>query len=130
MKQTFVRTKNNVYARHLLVSRRQGSEESIAENLQSLKNLAKDCSFTNVTAQQFKEQLVRDSFINGLSSAFIRQRLLENDELSLEQAFELADNLDRAYRHAVSLDKTNQVVSAVPNDHYLEVTKLTDYQWT
>jgi len=37
--------KNNVYAWHLLVSRRQASGESISEYLHVLKDLAKDCFF-------------------------------------------------------------------------------------
>ena len=73
--------------------------------------MSKDCTFRNVTAQQYREELVRDSFINGLSSAVIRQRLLENDELCVDRAFELADNLDRAYQQAVSLN-TSQTPSA------------------
>ena len=111
LKQTFIKRKNNVYARHLLVSRRQSSNEFIAEYLQALKTLSKDCTFRNVTAQQYREELVRDSFINGLSSAVIQQRLLENDKLSVDRAYELADNLDRAYQHAVSLN-TSQTPSA------------------
>ena len=111
LKRTFIKRKNNVYARHLLVSRRQGSNESIAEYLRALKTFSKDCTFRNVTAQEYQEELVRDSFINGLSSAVIRQRLLENDELSVDRAFELADNLDRAYQHAVSFN-TFQTPSA------------------
>ena len=94
LKLTFVRTKNNVHTLHLLVSRRQGVDETVAEYLQPLKNLSKDCTFAAISAQQYKEQLIRDSFINGLSSAFICQPLLENDELSLNRAFELADNLE------------------------------------
>ena len=108
-----MRTKNNVYARHLLVSRRQGADETIADYLQALKNLSKDCTLAAVSAQQYKEQLIRDSFINGLSSAFIRQRLLENDELSLNREFELVDNLDRAYRHAASLESNQAAATAV-----------------
>ena len=93
------------------MGRRQSSNESTAEYLQALKTLSKDCTFRNFTAQQYREELVRDSFINGLSSALIRQRLLENDELSVDRAFELAHNLDRAYQHAVSLN-TYQTPSA------------------
>ena len=96
---------------HLLVSRHQSSNESIAEYLQALKTLSKDCTFGNVTAQQYQEELVCNSFINGLSSAFIQQCLLENDELSIDHAFKLADNLDRTYQHAVSLN-TFQMPSA------------------
>ena len=121
LKQTSVRTKNHVYARHLLVSRRQGADETIADYLQALKKLSKDCTFAAVSAQQYKEQLIRDSFINGLSSAFIRQRLLENDELSLNRAFELADNLDRAYRYATSLESNQAAATAVPPENHTEV---------
>ena len=121
LKQTFVRTKNNVYARHLLVSRRQGADETIADYLQALKNLSKDCTFAAVSAQQYKEQLIRDSFINGLSSAFTCQHLLENDELSLNRAFELADNLDRAYRHAALLESNQAAATVVPPENHTEV---------
>jgi len=48
----------------------------------------------------YREQLTRDAFINGLASPVVRQRLLEKEELSLNQAFELADNLDRAHRYS------------------------------
>ena len=93
------------------MSKRQSSNEFIAEYLQALKTLSKDCTFRNVTAQQYREELVRDSFINDLSSAVIRQRLLKNDKLSVDRAFKLADYVDRAYQHAVSLN-TSQTPSA------------------
>ena len=86
------------------MSTHQSSNESIAEYLLALKTLSKDRTFRNVTAQQYREELVCDSFINGLSSAFIQQHVLENDELSIDHAFEFADNLDHAYQHAVSLN--------------------------
>ena len=113
LKRTFIKRKNNVYARHLLVSRRQGPEETIAEYLQALKHLAKECSFTDVTADQFRDQLIRDSFINGLSSTFIRQRLLENDELTLDRAYDMADNLDMAYKQSLSIEKSTHLYNAV-----------------
>ena len=64
-----LRQKNNVFAHHLLASRRQGAAETIADYLQALKNLSEDGTFTAVSAQQYKEQLIGDSFINGVSSA-------------------------------------------------------------
>ena len=97
LKSVYIKKKNNVYVRHLLVSRRQAPTESISEFLQTLKGLAKECSF-DVSAAVYREELTRDSFINNLSSLSIRQRLLENDNLTLVQAYELADSLDRAQR--------------------------------
>jgi len=99
LKALYVKKKNNVYARHLLASRRQGSDESISELLHVLKGLATDCSFSDVTAETYREELTRDAFINGLASA-VRQRLLEKEELSLNQAFKLADNLGRVHRYS------------------------------
>ena len=80
---------NNVHARHLLVSRKQTPGESISEYLQALKILAKECSFTEVSANAYREELTRDFFINGLASSSVRQRLLEKDNLTLVQAYEL-----------------------------------------
>jgi len=80
----------------LLVSRRQASGESISEFLHVLEGLAKDCAFYDVTADMYREELTRD-FTNGLASSAVLQRLLGKEELSLNQAFELADNLDRAH---------------------------------
>jgi len=106
LKSVYVKN-NNVYERHLLVRRRQIPTESISEFLQSLKSLAKECSFADVLAAVYREVLTRDSFINNLSSSSIRQRLLEKDNLTLVQAYELADNVDRAQRQSQHI---NQVV--------------------
>ena len=103
LRNIYVKRRNNVFARHLLVSRRQRINESVADYLQTLRELAKDCTFTNVTAVEFRDQMIRDSFINGLSSPLIRQRLLENEDLSLERAFELAETLNQAELQSNSL---------------------------
>ena len=84
----------------LSVNTRQDPEESIADFL-ALKQLAKDSStFSAVTANEYREEMIRDSFINGLASPSIRQRLLEDDNLTLTRAAELADTLDRSYRQS------------------------------
>jgi len=83
----------------LLVSRRQASGESISEFLHVFEGLAKDCAFSDVTADMYREELTRD-FTKGLVSSAVLQRLLGKEELSLNQDFELADNLDRAHRYS------------------------------
>jgi len=95
LKAAYIKKKNNGYARHLLVSRHPQPGESVTEYAQTLKSLAKECTFGAVTADEYRAELTRDAFINGLSSPFIRQRILEKDELNLVQAVELADGLDR-----------------------------------
>jgi hypothetical protein len=81
LKSTFVRTPNSIFARHLLATRRQQPGETLDEFLREIRKLSKDCDFKQVTADQYREQQIRDSFINGLLSPLIRQRLLENNEL-------------------------------------------------
>ena len=122
LKSLYVKQKNNVYARHLLVSRQQLQGETLSEYLQVLKTLAKECSFSDVTAATYREELTRDAFINGLSSASIRQRLLEKAEITLVQAYELADGLDRAQRQALSMGQTpTQLLSSTTFDPQREV---------
>ena len=71
LKRVYVKTKNNVFARHLLATRRQLPGESLQQFLQVLKTLSKDCSFRAVTTEQYRWELVRDAFINGLASAAV-----------------------------------------------------------
>ena len=68
LNDAYLKTPNEVYARHLLSTRHQKPEESIDEFLLSLNNLATDCNFTAVTASQHRAAFVRDSFIRGLKS--------------------------------------------------------------
>jgi len=58
-----------------------------------------------VTADEYRAELTRGIFSNGFSSPFIRQRIIEKDELSLMQAVELADNLNRAQKQAAIMDQ-------------------------
>lgn len=53
-----------------------------------------------VTAEQYREELVQDAFINGIASAFIHQRLLENKSLNLEAAYSQCRTLHLAQHNA------------------------------
>ena len=64
----FVKSPNVIFARHLLSTRRQQSGETLDQFLQDLRKLSKDCKFKAVTAEQYREELIRDAFINGLFS--------------------------------------------------------------
>ena len=82
----YCKTPNEIFARHCLAMRRQEPGESTDQFLVALKKLAKDCNFQAVTAEVYRRELVRDSFISGLSSTYIRQRLLEHNNLTQEEA--------------------------------------------
>ena len=84
--------------------------------MQALKVLSKDCTFKTVSAEQHREDLRRDAFINGLSSSAIRQRLLEKDDLTLQIAFEHAYTLHRAYEQSSSYSGALSAATGVFSD--------------
>ena len=123
----FVSPKNEIFARHILATRLQQSGETLVEYINVLKLLAKDCHFKPVTAEIYRQELIRDAFINGIQSQHIQQRLLENITLTLEAAFtqarslELAQKTSDSYNTAPILlnaaqleDKNETVINAMP----------------
>jgi len=93
LKKAYKKQKNPVLARHLIATRRQRSDESLAEVVQALLVLAKDCEFKDVTAAKNQEDLVRDAFISGIMSSTIWQHLLGHSELDLLTAIDLAEDM-------------------------------------
>ena len=77
LKAQYVKPANEVFAKHLLATRRRKSGETQEMFLQALKSLYKDCNFQNVTETEYRDEAVRDAIITGLQSNVIRQRLLE-----------------------------------------------------
>ena len=100
LKAVYEKPTNEIYARHRLATRRQLQGESIDTYVQQLKLLTAPCSFKAVSAEKNRDDAVRDAFIAGLSSSVIRQRLLENKTLTLEEAVNQARSLDLAQRNA------------------------------
>ena len=96
----------------------------MAEFLQALNVLAKDCVFKDVTAAQSKEEFIRDTFINGLSSSSIRQRLLEHADLDLRKAIDLADSLDMAQKQSATYSSTKLLYSASATTDRREIGDL------
>ena len=92
----FDKPKNTIFSRYMLATSKQEPDESLDQFFQKLKVLAKDCGFTAVTAEQYKNNSIRDAFISGLSSSSIRQRLLEKNELDLQTAYDNARSLEMA----------------------------------
>ena len=56
-----------------------------------------------MSAQEFLSELTRDAFITGITSSFIKQRLLEEDSLTLDDAISKAEVLERAQNQSGSL---------------------------
>ena len=81
---------NILYARHVLLTRRQKDSESTTDYLLSLKGLAKQCSFEAVDAITNREHYIRDSFVAGLKNTEITQKILESSETSLDNITSLS----------------------------------------
>ena len=61
--------------------------------------------------------MIRDSFIIDLASLFIHQRLLEDNNLTLTRAAELADSLERSYRQSNRIESLSTL-------HLMAVTEM------
>lgn len=71
-----------------------------------------------VSAEQYREALSKNAFINGLASPLIRQHLLENKTLGLQAAYDQAYSLDLAQRSASSYSpQSGHTAAAVTLEH-------------
>jgi len=71
------------------------------EELRKLSNFeVKLSNFEAVTAYAYRSEMIRDSFINGINSNYIRQRLLEHATLTLDQAYQQARTLHIAQKNS------------------------------
>ena len=118
LEAVFVKQRNEIFARYVLSTRRQLHHESIDQYIQALHALSKDCKFTAVTAEQYRDEYVRDSFISGIISNNIQKRLLENKTLDLATALCQARTLDLAqkdadyYSHSAAVDGSTAALSS------------------
>ena len=101
LKSLYEKPKNIIYNRHKLATRTQQSDESIDQYMQTLEQLSKQCDFAQVSAEQNRKDYVRDAFINGITSGGIRQRLLENNTLTLADAYQKARTLEQAQKQSL-----------------------------
>ncbi|XP_059822168.1 uncharacterized protein LOC132392364 [Hypanus sabinus] len=103
LKRQYLRPVNTVYARHHLATWQQRAAESSAEFVRALQTLVWACDWRGLTAEQHAELLVRDAFVTGIRSMYVRQWLLEHTDLTLHSAAELADMLEAALHNADAL---------------------------
>ena len=103
----YKKKKNLTYARHLLATANQEPGETVIDFSQRLLNLSKDCSYSAVDANEHAKEAVRDALIAGLKSPDVRLRLLEHDNLDLDEAVRIADSVERAQAFSSSYDPTH-----------------------
>ena len=114
LQKLYVKQPNNIFARHRLQTAKQKPDQSLAEFHCLLMKLAKDCDFREVTAAQYRDDMIRDSFISGILSTNIRQRLLEHKTLSMKEAYDQALTIDDANRNCRMFGEVSHRTLVVP----------------
>ena len=125
MEALYCKPLNKIFVRHYLATRRQESGESIDQFLVALKKLSKDCNFQTVTIEVYRDELAHDSFISGLSSSYIRQRLLEPKTLTQDEAFRYVVALESSQKNSNAYNPTSHIAAihrATLDDDALEET--------
>ena len=104
LRDLFVKPVNEVFARYQLHTCQQQVGQSLEEFLKCLKTLSADCNYVNVNAQRYREESIRDAFVAGVRSATIRQRLLESENMQLQNVFNKTRSFELAKRNADLID--------------------------
>ena len=79
MEKVYSKKDNRIYARWKLSQEKQREDESMDNFINRLMIIAKDCSFGDVPAVEYKKVSVLQSFIAGLEDPYLEQRILEKD---------------------------------------------------
>ena len=111
LESLYVKPRSIVFNRHKLATTKQNAGETVDQYMQTLETKSRNCDFTEVTAEVYRQEYVRDAFINGLTTNTIRQRLLENNNLSLAEAFQQARTLELAQKQSDSYTTPSIVAS-------------------
>ncbi|CAB0014970.1 unnamed protein product [Nesidiocoris tenuis] len=113
LESVYVKPNNEIFNRHRLATRIQKPGETLDQYLDALKEIGRECDFKAVTADNNRDEYIRDSFIRGLHASGIRQRLLENLTLTLGDAYNQARSLEMAQVQAQTPGKQNSAADAL-----------------
>ena len=100
LQRIYVKPKNVIAARHELRICKQQPCETIDQFVLRLEQLSKQCDFKEVTAEQNRLEYMRDALIAGLMSNTIRLRLLEDRNLSFQDAYDRARAQELAHKNS------------------------------
>lgn len=103
---------NTIFERYKFQCRNQEAGESGAQYMTELRHAADSCDFGGITTSQ----IIRDRFVHGLRDAKVRERLLRENALTLERAYEMVQAAEATVvqTHAMSGDQAVCTVQA-PN---------------
>lgn len=105
----FLPKKNLSYERFKFFTRRQITGESIEQFVTDLKNKAQNCEFG-----ELKNGLVKDLLTCGLQDISLREKLLQKDALSLDDAVKLCISVEKTREQSSQMSVINNNVVSVP----------------
>ncbi|KAJ8035426.1 hypothetical protein HOLleu_22650 [Holothuria leucospilota] len=103
LEKRFARKVNFVSERYTFRQRAQGQGESINSFISNLRELAKSCDFG-----QKHDEMIRDQLIEKTNSRKIRERLLVEENLTLDKAITLAQRVEAALKDSSTFAGTTE----------------------
>ena len=90
--------------------------ETIDKHVYALNQLARDCEFQDVRANNYKDDLNEETFINGIGFSTIRQGFFEQKDLNFQTAVRKAQLLDQGDKQSdfCSAGRSLQVAAVAP----------------
>ncbi|KAI5752550.1 hypothetical protein M8J77_018030 [Diaphorina citri] len=101
--------KNITMERNRFFTKRQSPDQNIMEFVTELRNLAKSCEFPET------DSIVRDIFICNMRNDYnyVKQKLLEDGNLTLEKALEVATSLVASREHVSILETDSNEINKI-----------------
>ena len=90
---------NETFKRYLFNSRSQKEDESIDHYVSAFRTLAKSCNF----CQCLHESLIHDRIVFGVKEPALRKKLLQERQLTLEEAIDICKSGETTAQHLKDL---------------------------
>ena len=115
LERAYVKKVNKRFARYLLLTCKQKSGETLEDFVHGLKKLGADCEFEALTVNEHKEMAIGDAFVAGLQSSYVRQRLLEGKEDTLQGLIDKAKSIEDAQKNSEMYRSSDRGQSSLDN---------------
>ena len=67
------------------------------------------CDFKQVTADKYTDEMLLKALISGLQNSATKQRVLEADDVTFEQAYRTAQTLELSQHNAMRFQEKNKI---------------------
>ncbi|XP_058814709.1 uncharacterized protein LOC131678515 [Topomyia yanbarensis] len=108
LKERFDKKDGKMVQKALFYERCQRKDESVEDFIIDVKLLAENCGFGTM-----KDAMARDRLVLGAYDIKVRERLMEEEEPTLEEVERILISRERLARRAMLLEQTNERVSAI-----------------